>query len=124
MYFALEPTIVKGLVLNVDGNCNRGSARNFNPVMAKAAKCTIAEVEEIVPVGTLDPDQIHLPGVYVHRLIQGNNYEKRIEKLTLSSDDNDNKQIDGHGSNKREKIVRRAAKEFKVRTWHSIEAAN
>ncbi|KAH8548725.1 mitochondrial succinyl-CoA:3-ketoacid-coenzyme A transferase 1 [Umbelopsis sp. PMI_123] len=91
----------------------RGSARNFNPVMAKAAKCTIAEVEEIVPVGTLDPDQIHLPGVYVHRLIKGEKYEKRIEKLTLSSDSEEIEITDSPASRRREKIVRRAAKEFK-----------
>jgi 3-oxoacid CoA-transferase len=82
--------------------------------MAKAAKCTIAEVEEIVPVGTLDPDQIHLPGVYVHRLIKGEKYEKRIEKLTLSSDSEEIEITDSPASRRREKIVRRAAKEFKV----------
>ncbi|KAG2184293.1 hypothetical protein INT44_009308 [Umbelopsis vinacea] len=91
----------------------RGSARNFNPVMAKAAKCTIAEVEEIVPVGTLDPDQIHLPGVYVHRLIKGEHYEKRIEKLTVSSDGKESENTDSPAAKRREKIVRRAAKEFK-----------
>jgi 3-oxoacid CoA-transferase len=82
--------------------------------MAKAAKCTIAEVEEIVPVGSLDPDQIHLPGVYVHRLIKGEKYEKRIEKLTVSSDTNEIENADSPAAKRREKIVRRAAKEFKV----------
>jgi 3-oxoacid CoA-transferase len=82
--------------------------------MAKAAKCTIAEVEEIVPVGTLDPDQIHLPGVYVHRLIKGEHYEKRIEKLTVSSDGKESENTDSPAAKRREKIVRRAAKEFKV----------
>ncbi|CAM0135625.1 Succinyl-CoA:3-ketoacid coenzyme A transferase 1, mitochondrial [Umbelopsis sp. WA50703] len=91
----------------------RGSARNFNPVMAKAAKCTIAEVEEIVPVGSIDPDQIHLPGVYVHRLIKGEKYEKRIEKLTLSSDSDEIDSADSPAAKRRERIVRRAAKEFK-----------
>ena len=57
----------------------RKSARNFNPVMAKAAKVSIVEVEEIVPLGSLDPDQIHLPGIYVDRIIKGSCYEKRIE---------------------------------------------
>lgn len=52
---------------------------NFNPTMAKAAKITIAEVEEIVPVGTLSPSEIHLPGIFVHRLVKGEKYEKRIE---------------------------------------------
>lgn len=58
----------------------RKTSRNFNPLCAMAGKITIAEVEELVPVGSLDPDQIHLPGVYVHRIFQGKNYEKRIER--------------------------------------------
>ena len=62
----------------------RRTARNFNPVMATAGKITIVEVEELVPVGALDPDQVHLPGIYVKRIFQGKNYEKRIEKRTLS----------------------------------------
>jgi 3-oxoacid CoA-transferase len=90
--------------------------------MAKAAKCTIAEVEEIVPVGSLDPDQIHLPGVYVHRLVKGEKYEKRIEKLTVSSETNEIENADSPSAKRREKIVRRAAKEFKVAIF-SIEAA-
>ncbi len=61
----------------------RKTARNFNPVMATGAKITIAEVEELVEAGTLDPDQIHLPGVYVKRIYQGANYQKRIEKRTM-----------------------------------------
>lgn len=61
----------------------RGTARNFNPLMAMAGKITIAEVEELVPAGTLDPDQIHTPGIYVHRIFQGVNYEKRIEQRTV-----------------------------------------
>jgi len=61
----------------------RKTARNFNPVVATAGKITIAEVEEIVPVGALDPDQIHLPGIYVKRIFQGKNYKKRIEKRTV-----------------------------------------
>lgn len=60
----------------------RMSARNFNAPMCKAAKTTIVEVEEIVDTGTLDPDQIHIPGIYVKRLVQGRSYEKRIEKKT------------------------------------------
>jgi len=62
----------------------KGTAQNFNPMMAAAGKITIAEVEELVPVGTLDPAQIHTPGVYVQRIFQGVNYEKRIEKRTVS----------------------------------------
>jgi 3-oxoacid CoA-transferase A subunit len=61
----------------------RKTSRNFNPLCAMAGKITIAEVEELVPVGSLDPDQIHLPGIYVHRIFQGKNYEKRIEKKVL-----------------------------------------
>ena len=61
----------------------RKTARNFNPEMATAAKVTIAEVEQLVPVGELNPDQIHTPGIYVQRIIQGSAYEKRIEKRTV-----------------------------------------
>ncbi len=60
----------------------RHTAMNFNPMMATAAKVTIAEVEELVEVGTLDPDHIHTPGIYVHRVVQGTRYEKRIERRT------------------------------------------
>jgi 3-oxoacid CoA-transferase len=62
----------------------KGTARNFNPMMAAAGKITIAEVEELVPIGTLDPNEIHVPGIYVQRIFQGKNYEKRIEQRTLS----------------------------------------
>ena len=61
----------------------KGTARNFNPVMAMAGKITVAEVEELVPVGALDPNYIHTPGIFVQRIIQGKNYEKRIEQLTI-----------------------------------------
>jgi 3-oxoacid CoA-transferase subunit A len=62
----------------------KGTARNFNPMMAAAGNITIAEVEELVPVGELDPNQIHTPGIYVHRIFQGKNYEKRIEQRTVT----------------------------------------
>lgn len=62
----------------------RSTAQNFNPDAAKAGKVCIAEVEELVEVGELKPDEIHLPGIYVQRIIQGKDYEKRIEKLTLT----------------------------------------
>jgi acyl CoA:acetate/3-ketoacid CoA transferase alpha subunit len=62
----------------------RGTARNFNPMMAAAGTITIAEVEELVPAGALDPNQIHTPGIYVTRIFQGANYEKRIEQRTVS----------------------------------------
>ena len=61
----------------------KGTARNFNPNMAGAAKITVAEVEELVPVGTLDPNQIHIPGIFVQRIFQGETYEKRIEQRTV-----------------------------------------
>lgn len=61
----------------------KGTARNFNPMMATAGRITIAEVEELVPAGMLDPNQIHTPGVYVERIFQGKNYEKRIEQRTV-----------------------------------------
>ena len=61
----------------------RKTARNFNPMMATAGKITIAEVEELVEVGSLDPDQVHVPGIYVKRIFQGTKYEKRVEKRTV-----------------------------------------
>ena len=61
----------------------RGTARNFNPPMAMAGKITIAEVEELVPNGELDPNQIHTPGIFVQRIFQGARYEKRIEQRTV-----------------------------------------
>ncbi|MEC8192807.1 MAG: CoA transferase subunit A [Myxococcota bacterium] len=63
----------------------RKTARNFNPLVAKAATVTIAEVEELVPAGALDPDEIHLPGIYVQRIIRGEHYEKWIEQRTTRS---------------------------------------
>jgi 3-oxoacid CoA-transferase A subunit len=63
----------------------KGTARNFNPMMATAGKITIAEVEELVPAGSLDPNQIHTPGIYVERIFQGEFYEKRIEQRTVTS---------------------------------------
>ena len=61
----------------------KGTARNFNPNMCGAAKITVAEVEELVPVGELDPNQIHIPGIFVQRLFQGAHFEKRIEQRTV-----------------------------------------
>ena len=60
----------------------KGTARNFNPMMATAGKITIAEVEHLVPNGELDPNQIHTPSIYVNRIFEGEKYEKRIEKIT------------------------------------------
>ncbi|AKT38775.1 CoA transferase subunit A [Chondromyces crocatus] len=61
----------------------RHTAMNFNPMMATAGRVTIAEVEELVPVGSLDPNHIHTPGIFVHRVVQGEGYEKRIERRTV-----------------------------------------
>jgi len=82
--FKADFAIVKAWKGDTAGNLIfKGTARNFNPVMAGAAKITIAEVEELVEVGTLDPNQIHIPGIFVQRIFQGEKYEKRIEKRTV-----------------------------------------
>ena len=75
--------IVKAWKADPSGNLvYRKTARNFNPPMATAAKVTVAEVEEIVELGALDPDHVHTPNIYVDRVVKGRRYEKRIEKLT------------------------------------------
>ncbi len=82
--FDSDYAIVKAWKGDTDGNLiYKATARNFNPLMAMAGKITIAEVEELVQPGELDPDQIHTPGIYVHRIFQGSNYEKRIEQRTV-----------------------------------------
>ena len=84
MAFDADFAIVKAWKGDVMGNLIfRETARNFNPLMAMAGKITIAEVEELLPAGALDPDHIHTPGIYVHRIFQGKNYEKRIEQRTV-----------------------------------------
>src|SRR4051794_15405010 len=84
MAFDADFAIVKAWKGDEQGNLiYKETARNFNPMMAMAGKITIAEVEELVPVGALDPNQIHTPGIYVHRIFQGSNYEKRIEQKTV-----------------------------------------
>jgi 3-oxoacid CoA-transferase subunit A len=84
--FEADFALVKAWKGDTAGNLiYKSTARNFNPVMATAGKITIAEVEELVEAGELDPDQIHTPGVYVHRIFQGVNYEKRIEQRTVRS---------------------------------------
>jgi 3-oxoacid CoA-transferase subunit A len=87
--YVLEPSLtadfslVKAWKADTAGNLiYRKTARNFNPMIATAGKITVAEVEEIVPVGALDPDEIHTPGIYVNRVIQGT-FEKRIEQRTV-----------------------------------------
>ncbi|KAK0082542.1 hypothetical protein PV325_010202 [Microctonus aethiopoides] len=87
------------------------SARNFNPIMCKASKVTIVEAEEIVEIGQLDPDNIHIPGIYVDRIVKGRNYEKRIEKLKTASSVTMKKTTPANKA--RDKIIRRAALEFK-----------
>jgi 3-oxoacid CoA-transferase subunit A len=82
--FDADVALVKAWKGDSKGNLvYRMTARNFNPLMAMAGKITIAEVEELVPDGELDPDMIHTPGVYVHRIFRGSNYEKRIEQRTV-----------------------------------------
>lgn len=82
--FDADFAIVKAWKGDKDGNLvYRETARNFNPLMAMAGKVTIAEVEELVEPGELDPDHIHTPGIYVHRIFQGSGYEKRIEQRTV-----------------------------------------
>ena len=82
--FEADYAIVKAWKGDTDGNLvYKETARNFNPLMAMAGKITIAEVEELVPAGELDPNNIHTPGIYVHRIFKGVNYEKRIEQRTV-----------------------------------------
>ena len=84
--FEADFAIVKAWKGDTMGNLvYKATARNFNPLMAMAAKITIAEVEELVPAGELDPNLIHTPGIYVHRIFKGENYEKRIEQRTVTS---------------------------------------
>ncbi len=99
---------VKAWKADTQGNLvYRRTARNFAPMMATAARCTIAEVEEIVPAGSLGPDEVHTPGIFVKRVVKGERYEKRIEKLTLRGQGGDDSDA------RRARIVRRAALEMK-----------
>jgi 3-oxoacid CoA-transferase subunit A len=82
--FQADYAIVKAWKGDTTGNLiYKETARNFNPLMAMAGKITIAEVEELVPAGELDPNNIHTAGIYVHRIFQGERYEKRIEQRTV-----------------------------------------
>ncbi len=82
--FDADFAIVKAWKGDMDGNLiYKDTARNFNPLMAMAGKITIAEVEELLPAGHLHPNAVHTPGIYVHRIFQGKNYEKRIEQRTV-----------------------------------------
>jgi 3-oxoacid CoA-transferase subunit A len=79
-----DVSLIKAWKGDAEGNLvYRKTARNFNPVMATAGRVTVAEVEELVPIGALDPDGIHTPGIFVHRIIQGARYTKVIEKRTV-----------------------------------------
>lgn len=82
--FDADFAIVKAWKGDTDGNLIfKDTARNFNPLMAMAGKITIAEVEELVQPGELDPNYIHTPGIYVHRIFEGKDYQKRIEQRTV-----------------------------------------
>ena len=84
--FDADFAIVKAWKGDTDGNLIfKDTARNFNPLMAMAGKITIAEVEELVQPGELDPNHIHTPGIYVHRIFEGKDYEKRIEQRTVKT---------------------------------------
>ena len=79
-------SIIKAWKGDAEGNLiSRKTARNFNPMMATAGAVTVAEVEELVPVGTLDKDEVHTPGIFIDRIFQGAAFEKRIEQLTTRS---------------------------------------
>jgi 3-oxoacid CoA-transferase len=108
-------SLIKGWKADAYGNVVfKGSAMNFNPTAAKAGRISIVEVEEIVPVGTLKPSDIHLPGIYVDRIVLGEKYEKRIERLTLNTGEAVTvPKASDEAAKKRLKIVRRAAMEFK-----------
>jgi 3-oxoacid CoA-transferase subunit A len=82
--FDSDFAIVKAWMGDTHGNLVfKDTARNFNPMMAMAGKITIAEVEELVPAGHIDPNHVHVPGIYVNRIFLGDNYEKRIEQRTV-----------------------------------------
>ena len=86
--FDADYAIVKAWKGDTMGNLIfKDTARNFNPLMAMAGKITIAEVEELLQPGELDPNHIHVPGIYVHRIFQGVDYEKRIEQRTVRKKD-------------------------------------
>jgi len=106
--------LIKAWKADTQGNLIfKGTARNFNPECAVAGGITIAEVEEIVEPGVLKPTEIHIPGIYVDRVIKGERFEKRIERLTVASNVSGTASPKTHDARLRERIVRRAALEFK-----------
>ncbi|HQT81625.1 MAG: succinyl-CoA--3-ketoacid-CoA transferase [Ferrovum sp. 37-45-19] len=107
-----DVSIIKAWKGDAAGNLvYRKTARNFNPMIATCGKVTIAEVEELVPVGSLDPDEIHTPGIYVDRIIEGAQYQKRIEFRTLYIPPSEKSENTAMGV--REKLAMRAAKELR-----------
>ncbi|MEP7185468.1 MAG: 3-oxoacid CoA-transferase [Rhodanobacter sp.] len=103
-----DVSIVKAWKGDAHGNLVfRKTARNFNPMIATCGKVCVAEVEEIVPVGSIDPDSVHVPGIYVDRIIEGVNYEKRIEFRTIAGANS------GKESPVRSAMAKRAAKELR-----------
>nr|CAD7262654.1 unnamed protein product [Timema shepardi] len=107
--------LVKAYKADEKGNLIfRKSARNFNPAMCKAAKVCIAEVEEIVPVGTIGPDEVHVPGIYVDRIVKSDKCDKKIEKVTIQKEEGVASMTNlSPAAQMRERIIRRAALEFK-----------
>ncbi|EWM27362.1 3-oxoacid transferase 1 [Nannochloropsis gaditana] len=105
-------SLVKGWKADTKGNVIfRGTARNFNPDAARAGKVCIVEVEDLLQPGDLHPDEVHLPGIYVHRIVKGPHHEKRIERLTVTKKGSKESQ-GGKLNPARERIVKRAALEF------------
>jgi 3-oxoacid CoA-transferase len=106
-------SIIKGWKADEKGNVVfKKAARNFNPDAATAGRTCIVEVEEIVPAGALDPDQIHLPDVYVNRIIRGPKYEKKIEFKTVSGGSTAKPGKADKDADKRDRLAKRAAKEI------------
>lgn len=104
---------VKATKADKMGNCVfKGTSQNFNTLMGKASKCTIVEAEEIVEIGEIKPEEVHLAGLYVNRLFKGEKFEHKIEVLKTSDDDDDVGAGD-HKKDVRSIIASRAALEFK-----------
>ncbi|KAJ1976760.1 Succinyl-CoA:3-ketoacid coenzyme A transferase 1, mitochondrial [Dimargaris cristalligena] len=122
--YILEPAITGDFALvkawkgDAYGNLIfKGSANNFNAIMAKAGRTTIAEVEELVPIGAIPPEQVHLPGIFVHRILEGPSYEKRAEKIIYREIESEVKDVlkkpKSESAQRRERIIHRAAQEFR-----------
>uniref|UniRef100_A0A2K5Y277 3-oxoacid CoA-transferase n=1 Tax=Mandrillus leucophaeus TaxID=9568 RepID=A0A2K5Y277_MANLE len=118
-YFILEEAITGDFALVKTWKADRAgnaifrkSARNFNLPMCKAAETTVVEVEEIVDIGAFAPEDIHIRQIYVHRLIKGEKYEKRIEPLSIRKEGDEEAKSAKPGDDVRERIIKRAALEF------------